>query len=99
MRLLVDDRWAGMHGIGRFAREIIARLPDHVSMPGRISPVNPIDPIWTSYQIRRLVPDIYFSPGFNAPWSSPSPFVFTIHDLIHLRMQGEAGFAKRSYYQ
>ena len=98
MQLLVDDRWVGMHGIGRFAAEVISRLPEHVSMPARVAPTNPIDPFWTSFQIRRLRPDVYFSPGFNAPISSPSPFVFTIHDLIHLRVEGEISLAKRRYY-
>jgi glycosyltransferase involved in cell wall biosynthesis len=99
MRLLVDDRWVGMHGIGRFAAEVISRLPQHMSMPAWIAPTSPIDPFWTSLQIRRLHPDVYFSPGFNAPISSRSPFVFTIHDLIHLRMEGESSLAKRRYYE
>ena len=93
MRLLVDDRWVGMHGIGRFAAEVISRLPHHLSMPGQISPTSPLDPFWTSFQINRFRPEIYFSPGFNAPVWSRSPFVFTIHDLIHLRIESESSLA------
>ncbi len=99
MRLLVDDRWIGTHGIGRFAAEVIPRLPQYFSMPAWISPTSPIDPFWTSFQIKRMRPDVYFSPGFNAPAKSRSPFIFTIHDLIHLHMDGESSVAKRRYYE
>jgi glycosyltransferase involved in cell wall biosynthesis len=88
-----------MHGIGRFAAEVISRLPHHISMPGHIAPTSPLDPFWTSFQINRFRPEIYFSPGFNAPVWSRSPFVFTIHDLIHLHIEGESNLVKRRYYE
>ena len=99
MRLLVDDRWVGKHGIGRFASEVLRRLPRAVSMPPGVRPSNPLDPLWTSLQIARIRPDVYFSPGYNPPLSSSAPFVFTIHDLTHLRVVGESSPAKRLYYE
>jgi glycosyltransferase involved in cell wall biosynthesis len=41
---------------------------------------------------------VFFSPGFNPPPLSLSPFVFTIHDLIQIQMPG-ATVAKRLYYR
>jgi glycosyltransferase involved in cell wall biosynthesis len=99
MRLLVDDRWAGKHGIGRFASEVLRRLPPFISMPPGLGPSNPLDPFWTSLQIARICPSVYFSPGYNPPLSSRAPFIFTIHDLIHLRVAEESSFAKRLYYE
>jgi glycosyltransferase involved in cell wall biosynthesis len=99
MRLLVDDRWVGQHGIGRFAGEVIRRLPPAISMPRGVGPSSPLDPIWTSVQIARLNPNVYFSPGYNPPLLSRAPFVFTVHDLIHLRVAGESSAAKRFYYE
>ena len=49
--------------------------------------------------LRWLRPKVYFSPGFNPPLWSPVPYVFTIHDLIHLRVPAETGLAKQSYYR
>ncbi len=99
MRLLVDDRWVGRHGIGRFAKEIIRRLPSAHAMPRGVAPTSPLDPLWTSLQIARIRPSVYFTPGYNAPIYSRSPFLITIHDLIHLRVAGEGSAAIRIYYE
>ena len=99
MRLLADDRWIGTHGIGRFASEVLRRLPPAISMPPGLRPSNPLDPIWTSLQIARIHPNVYFSPGYNPPLSSSTPFIFTIHDLMHLRVANESSIAKRIYYE
>jgi glycosyltransferase involved in cell wall biosynthesis len=99
MRLLVDDRWVGKHGIGRFAGEVLRRLPPAISMPPGLRPSNPLDPFWTSVQIARIRPSAYFSPGYNPPFASRAPFVFTIHDLMHLRVADESSPAKRLYYE
>jgi glycosyltransferase involved in cell wall biosynthesis len=42
---------------------------------------------------------IYFSPGFNPVLRSSIPFVFTIHDLIHLHVPGKARIGKKIYYE
>ena len=62
--LLVDTRWIAPHGIGRFATEIIARLPEYEALPSGPKQLSLLDPFWTSYQISKLRPRAYFSPGF-----------------------------------
>ncbi len=42
---------------------------------------------------------MFFSPGFNPPPLSRAPFVFTIHDLIQIRLPAVATPAKRLYYE
>lgn len=94
-----DTRWFGNHGIGRFAREIFQRLPG--AAPLRIAgpKLSPIDPIACTWALAGLREGRYFSPGFNPPLASPIPFVFTIHDLIHLKVPGESSMLRRLYYE
>ncbi len=82
--VLADGRWRGPHGIGRFAAEVLARLPG-VSLleGGRSLFLSPLDPLWSASAIRKLRPRVYFTPGFNPPLFSSAPFVLTLHDLIH----------------
>ena len=99
--ILFDSRWVGPHGIGRFASELQDRLPGLKldSMSGR--PTGSLDPLKLSWKLWRDG-DAFFSPGFNAPLSLPMvssrPFVFVIHDLIHVNYPGEASLLKRLYY-
>ncbi len=99
MKLIVDTRWIGPHGIGRFAREVISRLPGATPIPGVLPLLHPLEPIWLSWVLVRLRPRVYFSPGFNPPLRSPVPLVFTIHDLIHLRFPEETSAHKQAYYR
>jgi len=99
VNVLIDDRWFGPHGIGRFAREVTARLPAARGLGIDGSPVHPFDPFRVHRVLRRKRPDVYFSPGFNPPWRSPVPFVFCIHDLIHLDDPAQSSLAKRAYYR
>lgn len=99
MNLAVDARWLGPHGIGRYAKEVFARLPKPRAMALTLPTLHPLDPIELSARLWLERPDLFFSPGFNPPISSPCPFVFTIHDLIHLHVTGESGRFKRVYYQ
>ena len=94
-----DPRWSGPHGIGRFADEIIARLPD--ARPLRIAArrLSLMDPLATTLAVGGLHSGIYFSPGFNPPLRSPVPFVFCMHDMIHLRFAGTSSPARRAYYR
>lgn len=96
--ILADSRWIGPHGIGRFAGEVLKRLPDWTHLEDRRSPAHPLDPLRVARTLKRLRPDAYFSPGFNPPLRSATPFVFTIHDLIHLSFPRESGILKRAYY-
>jgi len=96
--MLIDDRWSGYHGIGRFADEVIRRLDDVVLLKGNQKPLSLLDPVWLSRKIMKYKPDVYFSPGFNPPLFIDIPFVFTIHDLIHIRFKPETSIHKRIFY-
>ena len=97
--LLCDARWAGSHGIGRFAFEVLRRLPEHRQLAGGPEPLSAVDPFWLAWQVAARRPRLYFSPGFNPPPLSSVPFVFTIHDLIHIQVPAETTPAKRMYYR
>ncbi|MBL7133471.1 MAG: glycosyltransferase family 4 protein [Phycisphaerae bacterium] len=96
--ILADSRWVGPHGIGRFAGEVLKRLGDWQHLANAGSPLDPLDPLRVTRALKRLRPDAYFSPGFNPPLRCATPFVFTIHDLIHLRFRRESGMLRRAYY-
>lgn len=95
----MDLRWQGPHGIGRYASELAARLPAIRALPAGGNPAAPFDPLRTGCALRRHRPDVFFTPGFNPPVRSPVPFVFCLHDLIHLRVPEEATPLKTAYYR
>ena len=98
--ILADGRWRGAHGIGRFATEVLGRLPGVRLLEGGESLfLSPLDPLWISKKIRKERPRAYFTPGFNPPLFSPVPFVLTLHDLIHLKVPEEGSPLKRLYYE
>lgn len=97
--MLADHRWLGPHGIGRFAGEILSRLPELCPVPAPWKPLHPLEPARLSWVLWRLRPQVYFSPGFNPPLWSPVPFVFTLHDLIHIHFPAESSLTKQLYYR
>jgi glycosyltransferase involved in cell wall biosynthesis len=97
--ILVDQRWIGPHGIGRFAGEVLARLPGIAPVPERWPLLHPLDPLVLAWLLRRVRPRVYFSPGFNPPLWSSVPVVFTIHDLIHICCPETVDLAKQAYYR
>ncbi len=99
MDILYDARWIGLHGMGRFAGEIAKRLGPVSFYSADRSPAHPADPVLLSAVLWRRRPRLFFSPGYNAPISSPCPFVFTLHDLHHLRVPEDSSVAKRAYYR
>lgn len=96
--ILLDDRWIGDNGIGRFAREVVKRLHVFQSVKASHRPVHPLDPVWISWEIHRTKPDVFYTCGINAPLYSTCPFVFTIHDLNHLSVAANSTALKRAYY-
>lgn len=94
MKLLIDDRWIGLNGIGRYARALVDRFPsEEVSVMGvgEAWPIkNPMAPISLSLAIAKFKPEVFWSPGFIPPFTDKVPFIITIHDLIHL------GFGSRA---
>lgn len=98
MTVIIDRRWEGPHGIGRFAREVAARIP-HQPLPLTGKPLHPLDPLRLNWKLRRHSKTSFFTPGFNPPWGKPCRFYFTIHDLIHLEIREESSAAKRAFYE
>lgn len=100
MTILVDTRWIGSHGIGRFSSEVINRLGDVLELRDTLSPVNPIDSIWSSWKIKQVNPrpTVYFTPGYTPPLWCKFPFVFVIHDLNHIDLSENSNLLKRAYY-
>ncbi len=97
-----DTRWQGPHGIGRMTTEIRSRLfpPGSFRAPTwPASAVSPIDPFIRGAELSADRRAVFYSPGFNPPAFAQHRAVFTICDLIHLRVPGEAGWLKRQYYE
>jgi len=97
MKVLVDDRWFGETGIGRYAREILQRKPERHSVAclnrgWRIS--NPVTPWLLGAAANRGGADLFWSPGFMPPALCRIPYVVTVHDLIHLHY----GSARHRFY-
>jgi len=96
--ICADQRWIGAHGIGRFARQLLAGL-DYQPVALNSSPASPLDPLRLSVALRHLgVRDLFFSPGYNAPLVCRAPYILTIHDLNHLDRPENSSPLKRSYY-
>lgn len=82
-RLLVDDRYRGAHGIGRYAREVVERLrPEWRSLRLSGSPHTALDAFRALPGLRGDA--VVYSPGYGALVRAPRQ-VLTIHDLIQLR--------------
>ncbi len=96
--IYADQRWIGEHGIGRFARHVLADL-DYRSLPLEPGPAAALDAWRLSRALRNLHRhDLFFSPGYNSPLFCPSPFVFTIHDLSHIYCPENSSPLIRLYY-
>ncbi len=82
--IYADQRWIGNHGIGRFAREVLANL-DYRPVPLVTNPAAPLDAWRLARALHGLQSsDLFFSPGYNTPLYCRAPFVFSIHDLSHI---------------
>jgi glycosyltransferase involved in cell wall biosynthesis len=97
--ILADGRWVGAHGIGRFAHEVLSRIPEARLLPDGVPLLHPLEPVWLAWELIRHRPDVYFSPGFNPPLLATVPLVFTIHDLNHIQFGGNASFSRTAYYR
>jgi glycosyltransferase involved in cell wall biosynthesis len=96
--IYADHRWIGNHGIGRFAKHVLAGL-DYCPVPLSGHPAAPFDSWRLARALRGLTAaDLFFSPGYNTPLFCSAPFIFTIHDLSHIRCLENSGPAIRLYY-
>lgn len=98
MTLYVDTSRIGMHGIGRYSREVIDRLDlpwtDLGHRLRRPLPLDVVNPRRMTLRSR----DVVYAPGFNAGITRARQFL-TIHDLIHLRVASEGSGLRRQYYE
>jgi glycosyltransferase involved in cell wall biosynthesis len=96
--IYADQRWIGHHGIGRFARRVLAGL-DYRPISLSSNPAAPLDSWFLARALNKLArKDLFFSPGYNTPLFCRSPFVFTIHDLSHLYCPEISSPSIRLYY-
>lgn len=96
-KITYDRRWEGSHGIGRFSTEITKRLTFNHYLNSKVKPTSIFDVFVTAWTLM-FNRDIFFTPGFNAPYVSASRSIITIHDLNHIDMPGNSSFLKRVYY-
>jgi len=96
--MFADQRWIGQHGIGRFARHVLAGL-NYRPISLSSNPAAPLDSWFLSRALSELKhDDLFFSPGYNTPLFCRSPFVFTIHDLSHVYCPEISSPLLRLYY-
>ncbi|WP_353197092.1 glycosyltransferase family 1 protein [Parapedobacter defluvii] len=87
LRVLIDGRWAGDTGIGKLYREVMERIPASISpafIQSNMGLGNLLTPWMLAREIRSSDAEVFYSPSFMPPLRSRIPFVFTIHDLMHL---------------
>lgn len=84
----VDTRWEGLHGIGRYAREVCTRL----TVPWRTLGLDGA-PASPAGALAHVPPGLVYSPGYNG-FRRAERQVLTLHDLIHL----EAPWPGRAKY-
>lgn len=88
----VDTRWDGLHGIGRYAREVCSRL----TVPWRSlalegSPSSPAG------ALAKVPAGLVYSPGYNG-FRRADRQVLTLHDLIHLETPWPGRAKYLAYY-
>ncbi|MCL9781305.1 glycosyltransferase family 4 protein [Vibrio sp. S4M6] len=98
--ILVDERWSGFGGIGRFADEISARFSSSTAVNSACSPASLFNPIALALALaKQKKEDVAFLPGYIPPIYSSVPYVFTVHDLNHLDRPENASFLKSLFYR
>ena len=98
-KVLYDERWIGNHGIGRFAYELRQRLAGLSAFRRTRRPWHPLDPALLGCELWSMNAALFFSPGYNSPIGWPGKFIFTLHDLNHLRVPDNSNAFKRAYYR
>ncbi|WP_035808045.1 glycosyltransferase family 4 protein [Curtobacterium sp. UNCCL17] len=97
MTLYVDTSRIGMHGIGRYSREVVSRLDlEWTDLGHRLRKPLPIDAV-NPKRMSLSRNDVVYAPGFNAGITRATQLL-TIHDLIHLQVPSEGSALKTLYY-
>lgn len=97
--VLIDNRWEGDTGIGRLCKEVIKYTPAEVNstfVSSNMGLGNLFSPLMLSNEIRKAKPEIFYSPSFMPPVTFSTPYIFTVHDLMHLFYYSKM---HRTYYQ
>ena len=101
MTIIYDRRWDGPHGIGRFSAGLRNRLDGDVRDLLGAHPVSTrgLLEIEVLPHLRAPHDALFLSPGYCPSLSWPGRSVITVHDLIHLRIEGERSRGKTLYYE
>lgn len=97
MTVLVDDRYRGAHGIGRYAAEVLPRLTlpwEPLHLGG--TPFSPVD-AFRSVGAAAAPDALVYSPGYGALVRARKQLL-TLHDLIQLSSPGLARWKFAAYY-
>lgn len=97
MKVVLDNSWLGLGGIGRFSFEIIRRLPydDKFWISG--NPASPLVAIKLIWFVSKS--SVAFLPGYIPPLFSRGRYVFTVHDLNHVDRPENSSFLKKLFYK
>ncbi len=95
---IFDARWQGMFGIGRVSSELRSRLVGFVGADLGGNPYAATDSLRLTYYLRHKRPNLFFSPGYNAPLGKPCEFALTVHDLNHISVPRNKTALKSLYY-
>ena len=94
--IVVDDRWTGKNGIGRYANEVLPRITTPLtSIEHGGSPSSPTDFLLKKVSVGGVTPHAIYSPGYNGFLRNIRQTI-TVLDLIHLESPGSAKY--RPYY-
>lgn len=94
--IVVDNRWPGRNGIGRYAAEVIPRIGVPLTpIPPGGSPHSPVDFLVKRISVAGRRPERLYSPGY-AGFLRRVPQTLTLLDLIHLEDPGALKY--RPYY-
>ncbi|SFT73712.1 Glycosyltransferase involved in cell wall bisynthesis [Algoriphagus locisalis] len=86
-KILIDSRWAGNTGIGRLYQEVMNYAPSEAScefVQSKMGLGSLLSPLMLGEEIKKSSAEVFYSPSFMPPAFSKIPFIFTVHDLMHL---------------
>ncbi|MBK2094782.1 glycosyltransferase family 4 protein [Francisella philomiragia] len=101
-KMLLDDRWIGKNGIGRYALEISSRIQfNKISVNHKVKKLTIKDLFYLTYKMRDKCIKGFYSYGINVPLPIcvNKPIIVTIHDLILLNSKEETSFTKKIYFE
>jgi glycosyltransferase involved in cell wall biosynthesis len=73
-------------------------MPPLEWLDGGLPLLHPAEFLWLTSVLARRRPQLFYSPGYNAPPTCPVPYVFTVFDLIHLHVEEYRSAGRRLYY-